>query len=114
MKLLMMLRIYSSVTHAVAHVTLVIAGELQSLHHPEGHCCLFLTLYPILPVQDKTLIKKASANRFVYVFELTGIQPWVSQMQSTLLLSCFHSPQNGWFVCANSNILVLRAYKIDM
>lgn len=51
-------------------------GKWQSPHCPKVTGCFFLSLYPILPMGDKTLMETL-ANRVVYIFEAPGIEPWV-------------------------------------
>lgn len=65
---------------------------------------------------------KGTANRFVYLFEVPGILPWVSQVlgKATLLLSCIHSPQNGLFSVTPTSLspylmkLIDKLLKINM
>lgn len=58
--------------------------------------------------------RKALADRFVYLFEVPGIQPWVSQMQGKHSTIELHPQSPKWVVFSNSSILVFRSYKTDV
>lgn len=64
---------------AMAGAASVISGQVTVSSSPDGHCCFFLSPYPTLPIGEKTLMETL-ADRFVYLFETSGIQPRVSHM----------------------------------